>query len=126
MKDVLKPQNDTGSSIESLLASALELTPDDAKSISKEAEQGMDECRDTSSSKHSGSIASHGFWRRSEDVVLGVVVDDGTIQKFRQTRTRYLLAGLPEDASDWELVQVIPEENYHCVQKHHAVYLFST
>ena len=86
----------------------------------------MDECRDTSSSKHSGLIGLHGFWRRSEDVVLGVVVDEGTIQKFRQTRSGYLPAGLPEDTSDWELVQIIPEENYHYVQKHHAIYLVLT
>ena len=72
-------------------------------------------------------ICVHGFWRGIEDIVeLGVIVHDKTIEKIKKTRTAYTPFGIPEDISKWELVEVIPEENYHYIQKNQGYYLVLT
>ena len=125
MRDVLTPKNDQSSSLEGLLASALQLTSHDDNTT--ETGEVMETRCDEIPADPSIPIGAHGFWRGSHDnVVLGVVVDDTTIQMFKKTRTGYTPSNLPEDASKWELVEIIPEENYHYIEKNHGCYLVLT
>ena len=58
-----------------------------------------------------------------DEQVVAVPMDDTTLQTFKKTRFGYLATSLSENVSDWELVTVIPEENYHCMEKNNRVYL---
>ena len=122
MRDVLTPRNDPSSSLGCLLASALQL-PSDVDNTTENADI-MDTCSNEIPGDESIPIGAHSFWRGTDDIVeLGVVVDDKTIQMFKKTRTGYTPFGLPEDVLKWELVEVIPEEHYHYIQKNHGYYL---
>ena len=112
IKDVLKPRMESDICLENLLATALDLTEGDETSVPE--------------NRHNSSppIGAHGLWRGPRDEqILGVLVDDTTIQKYKKTRTGYLPFGLPDNAAEWEQVEVIPDDKYHYVQKNHGVYL---
>ena len=114
MKDVLMPSH-APKSIESLLMSTFVNDTDD-KPPDNDDEQG----------EKTTLIGRHGFWREktgTNDYSVGVLIDASTLQTFKQTRFGYFPHSTHEDASDWELVSVISEDNYYYVEKNDKVYL---
>ena len=59
---------------------------------------------------------------RSKQVVA-ILVDGTTLQTFKNARLGNLPTSLSENVSDWELVAVIPEDEYHYVEKNNRIYL---
>ena len=82
IKDVLKPCMESDIRLENLLATALDLTEGDETSVPE--------------NRHNSSppIGAHGLWRGPwDEQILGVLVDDTTIQKYKkQEQVIFLLA----------------------------------
>ena len=108
--DVLKPINDTNNDIESLLKKAFEVDVDLEK--------------DSGSNQNIIQPAMHGIWKGLLDErVISASIDYKQLQKYKKTRHDYVPQDIPQDLSEWRLVEAFTEDQYHYVAKGAGVYL---
>ena len=66
----------------------------------------------------------HGIWKGLLDErVISASIDYKQLQKYKKTRHDYVPQDIPQDLSEWRLVEAFTEDQYHYVAKGAGVYL---
>ena len=110
IKDVIKPKNDTFNDINDLIEDAMCSRDDTTRADDEESEfilPWTHGCR-------SGPF---------EEVVIGVLLDSSTLQKYKKKRLSYTSDGMPEDLSGWRLSQIFGYKDFHYIEKGSNIYL---
>ena len=110
IKDVIKPKNDTFNDINDLIEDAMCSRDDTTRADDEESEfilPWTHGCR-------SGPF---------EEVVIGVLLDSSTLQKYKKKRLGYIPDGMPEDLSGWRLSQIFGDKDFHYIEKRSNIYL---
>ena len=111
-----KPKNDTTHDINDLLEEAIGNVIDHS-SVSSHGEDAQQDCEVI-------PIETHGFWHGPlDEVVLAVLLDHTTLQKYKKKRVGYVPDGIPDDISGWELSQTLTPQQFCYVEKGNTIYL---
>ena len=110
IKDVIKPRNDTSKDIDDLIEDAMYNSDDTTRADDEESESILP--------------GTHGWWSGPfEEVVVGVLLDSSTLQKYKKKRLGYIPDGMPEDLSGLRLSQIFGDKDFHYIEKGSNIYL---
>ena len=110
IKDVIKLKNDTFNDTDDLIEDAMCSSDDTTRADDDESEFILP--------------GTHGWWSGPfEEVVIGVLLDSSTLQKYKKKRLGYIPDGMPEDLSGLRLSQIFGDKDFHYIEKRSNIYL---
>ena len=79
-------------------------------------------------SVHTGIVGlksgTHGLWQGPlEETVVGVLLDPTRSQRFKEKHYGHVPFGLPEDATEWTLIEKFTTEQYSYVAEGNIIFL---